>query len=411
MRTKWLTFLTMAITCSSLIAQETLTYPIEDRDAGERLVNSTFDRTMIVPYNKSGQVRAWTAETGSSEFGVWAGDCYRQDATGTPFSLAGTYRGANGTGYLCYDGHPGVDIKVSGATVIAATSGEVVAINNSCPDSGDKRCGGGYGNHVTVRSDTGLEWTVGHLAQGSIHRNGAELLMGHLVERGDRIAVSGNSGNSTGAHLHFDIQRIEGGIASWLDPYDFWGAPSNECVPDLVENGSFAKGLIGWSGTADSWIGCNLDFFHDFRPNCTDPDTGQRPPANTCYAATPAWWVDGTRLNDATGSIFQAVTIPPEATAALLGVWLQIGSDETSSSPVDTCSITIRNPADLTDIYETLGSYSNLDQGAFAVYTRRGWDVSQYIGQSFVVYLEGSTNNNGLVTVCRWDDVAVNISY
>ncbi|MFE9646923.1 M23 family metallopeptidase [Streptomyces sp. NPDC006365] len=98
--------------------------------------------------------------------------------------------------------HTGIDFPVSyGTTVMAATDGVVRTEWNSA-----------YGNMAIVTAKDGTETWYCHLSTYKV-ASGTE------VKAGDPIAFSGNSGNSTGPHLHFEV-RPGGGDAidplSWL---------------------------------------------------------------------------------------------------------------------------------------------------------------------------------------------------
>ncbi|MFD9011155.1 M23 family metallopeptidase [Streptomyces sp. NPDC059552] len=93
--------------------------------------------------------------------------------------------------------HTGIDFPVSyGTPVMAATDGTVRTQYNSA-----------YGNMAIVTAPDGTETWYCHLSSTKIR--------GGKVKAGDVIAYSGNSGNSTGPHLHFEV-RPGGGSA--IDP-------------------------------------------------------------------------------------------------------------------------------------------------------------------------------------------------
>ena len=60
----------------------------------------------------------------------------------------------------------------------------------------------GYGRLVKVRHDFGIETRYGHLSQISVN-------VGERVSRGERIGDMGNTGRSTGTHLHYEV-RLSG---------------------------------------------------------------------------------------------------------------------------------------------------------------------------------------------------------
>lgn len=87
--------------------------------------------------------------------------------------------------------HKGLDIAVPfGSDVIATAAGKVIF-------SGQK---GGYGNCVIVSHGNGLATLYGHLSQLVAKTN-------DKVKVGQIIAKSGNSGRSTGPHLHYEVHK------------------------------------------------------------------------------------------------------------------------------------------------------------------------------------------------------------
>lgn len=87
--------------------------------------------------------------------------------------------------------HKGLDIAVPfGSDVIATAAGTVIF-------SGQK---GGYGNCVIVSHGNGLATLYGHLSQLVAKTN-------DRVKVGQVIAKSGNSGRSTGPHLHYEVHK------------------------------------------------------------------------------------------------------------------------------------------------------------------------------------------------------------
>lgn len=90
-----------------------------------------------------------------------------------------------------YNFHNGVDFGVStGTNILAAAKGKVVATGN---------CGRyAYGKWVAIDHGNGLVTLYGHLSKQKVSK-------GEAVERGDVIGLSGNTGYSTGPHLHFSV--------------------------------------------------------------------------------------------------------------------------------------------------------------------------------------------------------------
>lgn len=98
-----------------------------------------------------------------------------------------------------------------GTPIIAARSGIVVKVENNQTGQGDNPAG----NFIRILHDDGTMGVYLHLKRGSIHPR-----EGDKVKIGDFIALSGNTGRSTGPHLHFVIQRNVG-MSVISIPYDF----------------------------------------------------------------------------------------------------------------------------------------------------------------------------------------------
>lgn len=87
--------------------------------------------------------------------------------------------------------HKGLDIAVAyGTDVRCAASGKVIF-------AGVK---GGYGNCIIVSHGNGLDTLYGHLSEILVKAN-------DVVQVNDVIAKSGNSGRSTGPHLHYEVHK------------------------------------------------------------------------------------------------------------------------------------------------------------------------------------------------------------
>lgn len=105
--------------------------------------------------------------------------------------------------------HSGQDFAVkSGTKVVAAHGGTVVKAGGN--GAGD---GPAYGNAVVIKHGNGTFSQYAHLSH-------VEVKVGQVVKTGQRIALSGNTGNSSGPHLHFEI-RTKAGYGSAVDPVAF----------------------------------------------------------------------------------------------------------------------------------------------------------------------------------------------
>ncbi|SDV09182.1 M23 family metallopeptidase [Pseudomonas mucidolens] len=98
-----------------------------------------------------------------------------------------------------------------GTPIIAARSGVVVKIENNQSGRGSDPSG----NFVRVLHDDGTQSVYLHLKQGSV-----SVREGQRVAVGGALALSGNTGKSSGPHLHFVVQRET--RSGWVSiPYEF----------------------------------------------------------------------------------------------------------------------------------------------------------------------------------------------
>ena len=109
--------------------------------------------------------------------------------------------------------HLGLDIRIRiGDTIRAAFDGKVRISRY------ERR---GYGHYLVIRHPNGLETVYGHLSKTLVEEN-------DIVHAGDPIALGGNTGRSTGPHLHFET-RILGNPINPALMFDF---PRQRAVTD-----------------------------------------------------------------------------------------------------------------------------------------------------------------------------------
>ena len=97
--------------------------------------------------------------------------------------------------------HEGIDISVPTGTICRACDNGKVTVAG---------VNGGYGNYVEIDHGGGLHSYYAHLQRWGVK-------VGQTVQKGERIALTNNTGSSTGAHLHFGASK--GGTA--VDPMNY----------------------------------------------------------------------------------------------------------------------------------------------------------------------------------------------
>ncbi len=110
--------------------------------------------------------------------------------------------------------HKGLDIKVyTGDTIRSAFNGKVRVVRY------EKR---GYGKYVVIRHPNGLETIYGHMSKHLVVED-------QEVKAGDPIGLGGNTGRSTGSHLHFETRLC--GVA--LNPAIMFDFVNQDVVSDF----------------------------------------------------------------------------------------------------------------------------------------------------------------------------------
>jgi murein DD-endopeptidase MepM/ murein hydrolase activator NlpD len=105
-----------------------------------------------------------------------------------------------------YDSHTGNDFPVNEGTPIQTTMGGVVVWAGS---------NGPWGNLVVVENNGNQIWLA--------HLSSVDVSQGDILNYGDMVGLSGNTGNSTGAHLHYGIKHKTGEKSYvWLNPRSFF---------------------------------------------------------------------------------------------------------------------------------------------------------------------------------------------
>jgi len=231
-----------------------LSFPLQNRTAFNARINSVFDHSMGAVGN-SGEYQycadrvttAYTGEHGSSSFGASLVVVYNcqsskqknplygfKQANGQAFSINGQYDGGsdpNDVYYLFYDGHPGFDYKTTDQDpsgkipVLAAASGKVVCVNvpSSCDDTSMiPPCTDGPAE-IKIDNGNGYSTIYLHLSSGTVGT-------GQVVQAGQQIGVSGDTGACGNPHLHFEVREGVPCTESRcvpVDPYG-WSGPGTD---------------------------------------------------------------------------------------------------------------------------------------------------------------------------------------
>ena len=110
--------------------------------------------------------------------------------------------------------HHGLDIKVyTGDTIYAAFDGKVRIAKYDAK---------GYGNYVVVRHNNGIETLYAHLHKNLVSAN-------QYVKAGDPVGLGGNTGRSSGSHLHFETILM----GTSIDPAAMFDFPNQKTTGEF----------------------------------------------------------------------------------------------------------------------------------------------------------------------------------
>ncbi|MCH5347019.1 MAG: M23 family metallopeptidase [Muribaculaceae bacterium] len=202
----------------SLTSNQEVATQVAEREAAAEVFGVAWNHDGVDPYGKSVEIPA-TKRIDVSDFHLPV-----PGALTSPFGWRARF------GRM----HKGVDLNLKvGDTVRCAFSG-IVRLT--------KYNAGGYGYYVVVRHDNGMETVYGHLSRFLVKPD-------QRVEAGQPLALGGNTGRSTGPHLHFETRYL--GIAinpeSIIDfqnrttHLEYFVFDRQSCERALAQTGSRAK--------------------------------------------------------------------------------------------------------------------------------------------------------------------------
>jgi uncharacterized protein (TIGR03382 family) len=157
------------------------------------------------------QAQSYSFPTSSADYGSFYPTAY-MDHSGRDWACGSVrYYNHRGSDYGV-GGFAGMD---AGRDVVAAAAGTVIRRNDGISDrctSGECGGGSGFGNYVYIQHANGRVTIYAHLKRWSVIPN-----VGDVVSCGQKLGEVGSSGNSTGPHLHFQVNSPSGGA---VDPFD-----------------------------------------------------------------------------------------------------------------------------------------------------------------------------------------------
>lgn len=155
-------------------------------------INANKAKALEESRNLASRTSQSTNRTSSASHPITSG--HGSDGFIVPIRSKGISRGIG-------DGHEGIDYRADvGTPVWASSNGRVIKVTSGWA--------GGFGNSVLIDHGNGVTTRYAHLSKAIVR-------VGQTVSQGQIIAYSGNTGNSTGPHLHFQM-NINGKVA---DPY------------------------------------------------------------------------------------------------------------------------------------------------------------------------------------------------
>jgi len=158
-----------------------------------------------------------------------------------PYAPGGTFKvtqGYNGTFSHKGSNQYAIDWQMpQGTPVCAARGGVVVKIKEDSSTGGASIKYDPYNNYVLIRHEDG---TLGHYCH--LQKGGVCVKTGERVQVGQQIALSGNTGFSSGAHLHFSVFKTKDGRERISIPVRFKTADAQAVT--LVEGSRYESMVI-----------------------------------------------------------------------------------------------------------------------------------------------------------------------
>lgn len=172
---------------------------------------------------------SWFSESGGDGDGGYIK--YLDNIT-TPYSPNGPP-----PGYPFNWAHPGIDLPYKYEPVYSTISGKAYR----------KEMPGGFGHYMQVNGG-GLEVIYGHLSK-QIAKNGSK------VNPGDKLGISGNSGASTGPHLHYEMHKNGKPIdpVKWLKSHQGGGKKSGKKWASTIKKALAMNGLPTSAAYVNAW--------------------------------------------------------------------------------------------------------------------------------------------------------------
>lgn len=182
------------VKAQDLIARQALTDKKMKVDSVVINKRAAVKKVQEVNYENTGLYTTWETKSVHCYGGQQTPDRYRIDLRGFAMPTPSKVVTSN-FGYRASFGrmHKGIDVKVYiGDTIVSAFDGKVRIVNYEAK---------GYGNYVVIRHNNGLETIYGHLSKHLCKT-------GDVVKAGQPIGLGGNTGRSTGSHLHFETRIL-----------------------------------------------------------------------------------------------------------------------------------------------------------------------------------------------------------
>lgn len=220
----------------ALLSMVTLTSAAQDRIASQAPSDRTMRDIKNVKLTKS--ITADLADPASDIYTNWTNDLWKVEghvAANYKIDLRGFHMPTTSRVVTSNFGprwgrrHQGLDIKVYvGDTIRSAFDGKVRVV--AC--EGLRK---GYGYYIVIRHPNGLETLYGHLSKQLVKEN-------QVVRAGEVIGLGGNTGRSTGSHLHFET-RLLGEAINPVFMFDF---PNQDVTGNfyIARTGAITRGKL-----------------------------------------------------------------------------------------------------------------------------------------------------------------------